>query len=97
MREGEPELGVLPAPSGRRISQICDSDATGQAPVYCGPHQVRSQERERYRHIDLTDGATTLVPNARRDLFEAMKQVAETGHGPANQTPSMGCSIKWKD
>jgi len=39
----------------------------------------------------------TLVPNARRDLFEAMKQVAETGHGPADQTPSMGCSIKWKD
>jgi hypothetical protein len=37
------------------------------------------------------------VPNARRDLLEAMKQVAETGHGPANQTPSMGCSIKWKD
>jgi peroxiredoxin len=40
---------------------------------------------------------TSLVPNARRDLFEAMKQVAETGHGPADQTPSMGCSIKWKD
>jgi hypothetical protein len=40
---------------------------------------------------------TTLVPNASRDLFEAMTQVAETGHGPANQTPSMGCSIKWKD
>ena len=39
----------------------------------------------------------TLVPNARRDLFEAMKQVAETDHGPADQTPSMGCSIKWKD
>jgi peroxiredoxin len=39
----------------------------------------------------------TRVPNARRDLFEAMKQVAETGHGPAEQTPSMGCSIKWKD
>ena len=32
----------------------------------------------------------------RRDLFEAMKQVAETGQGPAGQTPSMGCSIKWK-
>lgn len=32
----------------------------------------------------------------RRDLFEAMKQVAETGRGPAEQTPSMGCSIKWK-
>ncbi len=32
----------------------------------------------------------------RRDLFEAMKQVAETGRGPADQVPSMGCSIKWK-
>jgi len=32
----------------------------------------------------------------RRDLYEAMKQVAETGQGPAEQIPSMGCSIKWK-
>ena len=32
----------------------------------------------------------------RRDLFEAMKAVAETGNGPAEQVPSMGCSIKWK-
>ncbi|GAA6200050.1 thioredoxin family protein [Aquicoccus sp. SU-CL01552] len=35
-------------------------------------------------------------PELRRDLFEAMKQVAETGQGPAEQVPSMGCSIKWK-
>jgi len=34
--------------------------------------------------------------DVRRDLFEAMKQVAETGHGPENQIPSMGCSIKWR-
>ncbi len=32
---------------------------------------------------------------ARRDLFEAMKQVAMTGKGPLEQIPSMGCSIKW--
>jgi peroxiredoxin len=37
------------------------------------------------------------VANARRDLFEAMKQVADTGHGPADQTHSTGCSIKWRD
>jgi peroxiredoxin len=36
------------------------------------------------------------TPNARRDLFEAMKEVAETGRGPEQQIPSMGCSIKWK-
>jgi peroxiredoxin len=32
-----------------------------------------------------------------RDLFNAMKQVAQTGHGPREQIASMGCSIKWKD
>ncbi|CAD0186809.1 hypothetical protein RUESEDTHA_03720 [Ruegeria sp. THAF57] len=32
----------------------------------------------------------------RRDLFQAMKQVAETGRGPTDQVPSIGCSIKWK-
>jgi hypothetical protein len=38
----------------------------------------------------------TPVANARRDLFEAMKQVTETGQGPKEQLPSMGCSIKWR-
>ncbi|MGH6630087.1 MAG: thioredoxin family protein, partial [Burkholderiales bacterium] len=39
---------------------------------------------------------TTPLPDARRDLFEAMVQVAKTGRGPDEQIPSMGCSIKWK-
>ncbi len=34
--------------------------------------------------------------DARRELFEAMKEIAKTGQGPRQQTPSMGCSIKWK-
>ena len=29
-------------------------------------------------------------------VYEAMREVAETGRGPAEQIPSMGCSIKWK-
>ena len=37
------------------------------------------------------------VPGAERELFEAMKQVAQAGEGPEDQIPSMGCSIKWKD
>lgn len=36
------------------------------------------------------------VPGARRELFEAMVQVARTGQGPREQFPSMGCSIKWR-
>ena len=29
------------------------------------------------------------------DLYLAMKQISETGKGPEDQVPSMGCSIKW--
>ena len=36
------------------------------------------------------------LPRGRRELFEAMTQVAETGNGPLEQTASMGCSIKWR-
>ena len=33
--------------------------------------------------------------NVKRDLFDAMSQIATTGQGPLAQIPSMGCSIKW--
>ncbi len=36
------------------------------------------------------------VADARRELYEAMVQIAETGEGPEEQIPSMGCSIKWR-
>lgn len=32
----------------------------------------------------------------RRELVEAMRQVARSGEGPREQHPSIGCSIKWK-
>ena len=35
--------------------------------------------------------------DVRRDLFLAMVQVAETGHGPEEQIASIGCSIKWRE
>lgn len=35
-------------------------------------------------------------PEVRRDLFEAMRAIADTGKGPLEQTASMGCSIKWR-
>ena len=30
-----------------------------------------------------------------RDLFHAMRGIAETGNGPAEQIASIGCSMKW--
>jgi peroxiredoxin len=41
-------------------------------------------------------GREPASPGVRRELFEAMKEIAATGHGPREQTPSIGCSIKWK-
>ena len=41
-------------------------------------------------------GRAPAAPDVRRDLFEAMALVAQTGQGPREQIASMGCSIKWK-
>ncbi|MGQ0441951.1 MAG: thioredoxin family protein [Methylophilaceae bacterium] len=37
------------------------------------------------------------APQSTRDLFHAMKRIAETGEGPQVQIASIGCSIKWSD
>ncbi len=42
-------------------------------------------------------GRAAAPADARRELFEAMRQVANSGRGPAEQTASIGCSLKWKD
>lgn len=31
------------------------------------------------------------------ELLNAMRLIAKTGHGPKEQVPSMGCSIKWRE
>ena len=54
-------------------------------------HKLELQYRGR-----LDASRTSPVPDAKRELFEAMLQVAQTGKGPAEQISSMGCSIKWK-
>ena len=35
------------------------------------------------------------VKSGESDLFRAMKKISETGIGPEEQAPSMGCGIKW--
>ena len=55
-----------------------------------------SQLELQYRGRLDASGKETAPAGVRRDLFEAMKEVARTGKGPAEQIPSIGCSIKWK-
>ncbi len=50
----------------------------------------------RYRGRIDASGRAPAPAGARRELFEAMKTIAATGSGPAEQWPSIGCSIKWR-
>jgi peroxiredoxin len=64
----------------------------------CTPDFFGFNAKEELQYRGRLDASrTTLLQGVRRELYEAMKQVAETGRGPAEQIPSMGCSIKWKD
>jgi peroxiredoxin len=48
-------------------------------------------------HGRLDEGRKDPPPTgARRELLDAMRMIAKTGQGPAEQFPSVGCSIKWK-
>jgi hypothetical protein len=40
-------------------------------------------------------GRQAAAPGAKRELFDAMQQVVDEGHGPEVQHASIGCSIKW--
>jgi hypothetical protein len=42
-------------------------------------------------------GRQAAPADTRRELFEAMLQIARTGEGPREQVASIGCSIKWKE
>jgi peroxiredoxin len=41
-------------------------------------------------------GRHAAPPDARRELFEAMREIGKTGAGPREQQASIGCSIKWR-
>jgi peroxiredoxin len=47
-------------------------------------------------HGRLDASGRNAVPGAKRELFEAMLAIANSGKGPLEQTPGIGCSIKWK-
>ena len=56
-----------------------------------------AERRLQYRGRLDASGRQPAAPDTRRELYEAMRQIARTGRGPDAQQPSIGCSIKWKD
>ena len=69
---------------GRTYGAVCTPDFFG--------FNADGELQYRGRLDDARMGdASNRVP----ELLNAMRQVAKTGKGPAEQIPSMGCSIKW--
>jgi hypothetical protein len=56
-----------------------------------------AQKELQYRGRLDSSGREAAASDARQELVEAMQLIAETGQGPREQIPSMGCSIKWRD
>ena len=71
--------------TGRVYDAVCTPDFFG----------FNSNNELQYRGR-LESSQKELMPNAKKELLNAMLQIAKSGKGPKEQIPSIGCSIKWK-
>ena len=71
---------------GRKYNAVCTPDFFG----------FNANDELQYRGR-LEESKMEIIPGAKKELLEAMMQVSETGSGPQDQIPSIGCSIKWKE
>ncbi|UCV27896.1 thioredoxin family protein [Ferribacterium limneticum] len=69
----------------RAYGAVCTPDFFG----------YNNQLQLEYRGRLDASGRNPAPPDARRELFEAMCDIARCGQGPSQQTASIGCSIKW--
>jgi peroxiredoxin len=64
----------------------------------CTPDLFGFNREGELQYRGRVDSAGSRAPTGseKRELREAMLAVAKTGKGPAEQIPSVGCSIKWR-
>lgn len=70
----------------KRYDAVCTPDFFGFN------HRFELQYRGRF-----DESRKETAPSSTRDLFHAMRQIAETELGPKEQIASIGCSIKWRE
>ena len=69
----------------KKYSAVCTPDFFGYN------QHLELQYRGRFKELKNLKP----IKNGDSDLKKAMHMIAKTQKGPKNQTPSMGCSIKW--
>lgn len=70
---------------GRSYGAVCTPDFFGL-----------NKEGELQYRGRLDDARMANADNRNKELVNAMLQIADSGQGPSEQFPSMGCSIKWR-
>ena len=71
--------------SAKQYEAVCTPDFFGYDKDFGLQYRGRIRELRELKPVRSGDS----------DLFIAMKKVSETGKGPEEQFPSMGCGIKW--
>jgi len=97
--DGFPEMQRLAREKGLPFPYLHDAtqEVARAYGAVCTPDFFGFDSARRLGYRGRLDASrTAVVPGARRELYEAMKAVAEGQPPPAEQHPSVGCSIKWK-
>jgi|TARA_B110000037_G_C16913834_1_gene421419 peroxiredoxin len=76
---------------GKSYEAVCTPDFFGYN------SNLELQYRGRIYELNNKVRPRVRVENSQNELLNAMKIITETGNGPKNQIPSIGCSIKWSD
>jgi peroxiredoxin len=76
---------------GKNYKAVCTPDFFGYN------SNLELQYRGRIYELNNKVRPRVRVKNSTNELLESMKIIAENGNGPINQTPSIGCSIKWSE
>jgi len=96
--DSPPNMKAFAKQHGFDFPYLVDEDQrVGQAyGAVCTPDFFGfNQNGELHYRGRLDDARMDAKAQRTRELVNAMTQIAKTGRGPAEQYPSMGCSIKW--
>lgn len=99
-QDGPDHMAALAQKNGFSFPYLYDEDqSVGRSfGAECTPDffGYNSAKELQYRGRLDASGRKPADPDVKRELYDAMMQIASTGQGPRDQVPSMGCSIKWK-
>lgn len=97
--DSPPKMKAFAAEYGFSFPYLVDEDQSvaRSYDAVCTPDFFGFNKNGELQYRGRLDDARMGDDNGRTpELLNAMRQIAQSGTGPEDQQPSMGCSIKWK-